>query len=431
MGGGSSSPICSAKDAIATMANSAAATARGGAAARRGGAAVDAASGGWGPLRFEIEAGANGLIARKREHTGGRTTTWDYTYDLRGRLAGVLRDGMAVEEYAYDRAGRRVLARTEATGGVAEGYAYDGDLLLRAGEESFSHADGGALAVCRGATGRTLFDYEPEGGLGRVELPDGRLVAYLTNDLGQPLEKFVDGRRTERFRWRDPLRLSAYRDLERGVSMRFHYGPERLPRTVTVIDAQGERTLHLGYDQVGTLKAVADAHGHLIQTMEYDSFGNPLRDSAPALFIPLGFGGGLRDRHTGLVRLVRRDYDPRVGRFTAPDPLGDTGGDHDLFEYCVDDPVNAVDPLGLKDTSYRALKKTTKIIKAADDILGPVGDAIDLKKGADALGRAVEEKQDIDREWSEGIKEGDVDKIWRARERAKDNMFKNIRSIYE
>ena len=46
------------------------------------------------------------------------------------------------------------------------------------------------------------------------------------------------------------------------------------------------------------------------------------------------------------MRLVRRDYDPRVGRFTAPDPLGDTGGDHDLFEYCVDDPVNAVDPTG-------------------------------------------------------------------------------------
>ena len=273
-------------------------------------------------------------------------TTWDYAYDPRGRLSGVLRDGEAVEEYAYDRAGRRVLARTEATGGVAEGYTYDGDLLLRAGEESFAHAGDGTLAICRGATGRTLFDYEPEGGRGRVELPDGRMVAYLTSDLGQLLEKFVDGRRTERFRWRDPLRLSAYRDLERGVSMRFHYGPERLPRTVTVSDARGERTLYLGYDQVGTLKAVADDHGHLIQAMEYDSIGNPLHVSAPFLLIPLGFGGGLRDRHTGLVRLVRRDYDPRVGRFTAPDPLGDTGGDHDLFEYCVDDPVNTVDPTG-------------------------------------------------------------------------------------
>ncbi|MEW5773641.1 MAG: RHS repeat-associated core domain-containing protein [Thermodesulfobacteriota bacterium] len=41
-----------------------------------------------------------------------------------------------------------------------------------------------------------------------------------------------------------------------------------------------------------------------------------------------GERGGLRDKFTGLVRFLHRDYDPTVGRFTAPDPLGDTGGDH-------------------------------------------------------------------------------------------------------
>ena len=37
-----------------------------------------------------------------------------------------------------------------------------------------------------------------------------------------------------------------------------------------------------------------------------------------------------------------------MGRFTAPDPLGDTGGDHDLYDYCVDEPVGRVDPEGLE-----------------------------------------------------------------------------------
>ena len=27
--------------------------------------------------------------------------------------------------------------------------------------------------------------------------------------------------------------------------------------------------------------------------------------------------------------------------------MGDTGGDHDLYDYCVDDPVSFVDPQGL------------------------------------------------------------------------------------
>ena len=53
------------------------------------------------------------------------------------------------------------------------------------------------------------------------------------------------------------------------------------------------------------------------------------------------------DPDTGFVRFGWRDYDPAVGRFTAPDPLGDTGGDHDVYEYCVDDPVSCVDPAGL------------------------------------------------------------------------------------
>ena len=63
--------------------------------------------------------------------------------------------------------------------------------------------------------------------------------------------------------------------------------------------------------------------------------------------MPVGFAGGLTDPDTGFVRFGWRDYDPAVGRFTAPDPLGDTGGDHDLYEYCVDDPVSRVDPAGL------------------------------------------------------------------------------------
>ena len=36
-----------------------------------------------------------------------------------------------------------------------------------------------------------------------------------------------------------------------------------------------------------------------------------------------------------------------VSRWTAPDPIGDAGGDPDWYGYCLDDPVNGADPLGL------------------------------------------------------------------------------------
>ena len=96
-----------------------------------------------------------------------------------------------------------------------------------------------------------------------------------------------------------------------------------------------------------TLKILTDPSGNIVKEIVRDSFGVQQSDSFPDLFMPIGFAGGLTDPDTGLVRFGWRDYDPSVGRFTAPDPLGDTGGDHDPYEYCVDDPVTMNDPSGL------------------------------------------------------------------------------------
>jgi hypothetical protein len=90
---------------------------------------------------------------------------------------------------------------------------------------------------------------------------------------------------------------------------------------VTVQTPQGAANYLLGYDQVGSLKAVAAMdgphEGQVVKVMDYDAFGNILSDTNPGLFMPLAFAGGLRDRFTGLVRFCHRDYDPTVGRCIA------------------------------------------------------------------------------------------------------------------
>jgi RHS repeat-associated protein len=63
--------------------------------------------------------------------------------------------------------------------------------------------------------------------------------------------------------------------------------------------------------------------------------------------MPFGFAGGLHDRDTGLARFGYRDYDPETGRWTAKDPILFAGGDVDLYGYCLNDPVNFIDPEGL------------------------------------------------------------------------------------
>jgi RHS repeat-associated protein len=106
-------------------------------------------------------------------------------------------------------------------------------------------------------------------------------------------------------------------------------------------------TYYLTYDQVGSLRIVADASSNVVKRIDYDSFGNIIEDTDPAFEAPFGFAGGLYDQDTGFVRFGYRDYYPDTGRWTAKDPILFAGGDTDLFGYCLNNPVNALDPLGL------------------------------------------------------------------------------------
>lgn len=84
--------------------------------------------------------------------------------------------------------------------------------------------------------------------------------------------------------------------------------------------------------------------GTVAQAIDYDEFGVVLSDSAPG-FQPFGFAGGLNG-DGGLVRFGKRDYDPRVGRWTTKDPIRFHAGDTNLYGYVLTDPVNRFDPEG-------------------------------------------------------------------------------------
>ena len=88
----------------------------------------------------------------------------------------------------------------------------------------------------------------------------------------------------------------------------------------------------------------------------YDEWGNIVsftldgveQSDASDWPIPQGFAGGLYDADTGLVRFGVRDYDPRVGRWTAKDPVLFGGGQGNLYVYVGNDGINLLDPFGLK-----------------------------------------------------------------------------------
>lgn len=388
------------------------------------------------PLTYKLKRNCDGRITCKEENAGGQRTVWDYDYDHAGRLILVRRDAVLVEEYAYDGVGRRTMARTESTGMRPILYIYEGNRLVRAGGESFSYAANGALAASRDDLGSTQYQYAANGGLECVALPDGRILDYRLNDLGQPAAKLLDGRRIELFHWLDPLRLGGYQDLIRGLAVVFHYEQGRIPHAMTFKDAHGTGVLHLGFDQTGSLKAIADKHGDMIQTIRYDSFGCMLPGRVPPLYIPLGFAGGLRDRHTGLVRFVNRDYDPMAGRFTAPDPLGDTGGDHDPYEYCVDDPVNTIDPWGLEgetipgDVVPSWLVKGAKIFGAIHKGVSGIMDFDSAKNALEGLDNATKSRDEMHDSIRKGLETNNLELIEKGEEARRRIIFENAKDAF-
>lgn len=60
---------------------------------------------------------------------------------------------------------------------------------------------------------------------------------------------------------------------------------------------------------------------------------------------PFGFHGLPVDPETGLIYARHRYYDPELGRFISPDPMGYADGPN-LYQYGLNSPVNYTDPTG-------------------------------------------------------------------------------------
>ncbi|MDY6792391.1 MAG: Ig-like domain-containing protein, partial [Thermodesulfobacteriota bacterium] len=279
----------------------------------------------------------NGQIVQKIETVDGITSTYDYTYDPMGRLITVTKDGSMVEEYDYDINGTRIYEMNTLRGITGKSFTYsDEDHLLTAGTASYQYDIDGFLATKTDGSDVTTYNYSSRGELLSVNLPNGNVIGYTHDPLGRRIVKMVNGITVEKYLWQGLTRLLAVYDGSDNLIMRFEYADDRMPVAMT----RGGATYYLTYDQVGSLRAVADSAGNVVKRTDYDSFGNIIVDSNPSFDMPFGFAGGLRDWNTGLLRFGYRDYDPDIGRWTAKDPILFAGGDTDLYGYVLNDPVN-------------------------------------------------------------------------------------------
>jgi len=303
-----------------------------------------------------------GRIIEKTEEVGGITSQYRYTYDAMGRLLSVVKDGALVEQYQYNQNGTRIYEANSLRGISGRTFTYsDEDHLLTSGSTLYQYDADGFLVNKTTGSGVTEYAYSSRGELLQVKLPDGRVIEYIHDPLGRRIAKLVNGAIIEKYFWHGLTQLLAIYDGSNNLIMRFEYTDSRMPLAMT----SGGSVYYLTYDQVGSLRVISDATGNVAKRIDYDSFGNIIGDSNPGFAVPFGFAGGLHDRDTGLVRFGFRDYESDIGRWSAKDPVGFWGGDIDLYGYCLSDPINWLDSVGL--WAKLVLDRSTGLLTGIDD----------------------------------------------------------------
>lgn len=279
------------------------------------------------------------------------TPVGDLDYDRKGNLTRISKDSVKDQQLTYDYA-NRLTSFTDNLTGVTTRYIYD-----------------------------TL----------------GRRIARQTDGAGAPdiIYSYLEWQVCE----------EATSDGE--VLATYVYG--EYPDEILSM-RHGGRDYYYHRDDQNSVFAVTDADGRVVETYEYDDFGEPAffgpsgEDLAgSAIGNPYLFTGRRWDRESGLYYLRMRYLHPRLGRFISRDPIGmwgDAGNLGNAFTYTGNNPATWTDPMGLiwnpmkwawTGDGYASDEDYDRVI---DEAAGIVWDSL-MGMGSETIGRVSDWKPSV------------------------------------
>ncbi len=298
-----------------------------------------------------------GRIVRQEEITPFDTTvltwTWDkatpvtltvngnerdYTFDGHGRLIAC---SDTLETYTYDRSNARMSAGEHDYERDLEGrllsdgvYQYDYDVLgrriLRVNQEDPSD--------------RTVYVYGPGGHLQSVargaEGSEVILASYIYDPMGRRISRTTDDGTWFYGYLPESDRLVRLLEPD-GTEWQFVHARPEAAWSMAVADDGRQRFTHV--DALNRVIGISDENGFLT-LLEEGCFGQPLNGTeidAP----PIGFHGIPYDSETALYYMGARYYDPMIGAFLSPDPLG-LDAAPPVYDYAAGNPITAQDSSG-------------------------------------------------------------------------------------
>ncbi|QAU23525.1 RHS repeat protein [Dyella sp. M7H15-1] len=293
---------------------------------------------------LHVARDAMGHITATGNSPGANPATETYSYDPLYRLTAITEaDGSTLESVTYNPTGDR-LSKTGS--GLATGaYSYNPNThqLIGTGNAARTVDANGNTTAINQAGSTYGFGYNARNRMALAQLNQSTVANYAYNADGERVAKTTTGT-TERYSYNEDSQLLS----EYGSTNRDYVYLAGIP--VANLDTQGTTTsvAYVTADQLGTPRAVTDSSGNSIWTWVYQ--GNAWGEQAPTsngYTYNLRFPGQYFDQETGLNYNINRYYEPPIGRYGQPDPLGYEGGQWSWYAYVNNSPMMLVDPLGL------------------------------------------------------------------------------------
>lgn len=348
---------------------------------------------------YDVAGSITSWTQNQPSNTLNPVSAWTIQHDSAGQLTGVNVAGQtaARQAFSYDLAGNRLTAQTgnaststsynalneivTITGGgklrfsgttsepanvtvqgqparMLNATNFTADATVNVGTNSIPiiATDGSGNSrtnnyqvVVPSATART-FSYDPNGNL----LNDGQRTyawdakyrvirvtqgadtyEWAYNGLDQRVSEKKNGTLTKRWVWAGGNQPAEERNASGTVTRRFYPQGEQI----------GDEKFYYTRDHLGSIREVLDATWAIVSSYRFDAWGKRTSLGTED-YATFGFTGHMEHPTLGLVFTQYRLYDPATGRWASRDPLGENGGIN-LLSYCLNDPVNLLDPWGL------------------------------------------------------------------------------------
>jgi RHS repeat-associated protein len=337
--------------------------------------------------RYKTEVLGKGLTTTREYHqekqvlrsiasTLGGLTIQQLVYNYDGLLnlksrTDHLQGQNKTERFRYDPLNRITCAYFSATESsaamCAQSFAYtaNGNLTSKSDVGTLLYADVKHPHAVTNAQGEA-FSYDNVGN--QITRPGGIFITYTPFDLpsritqGANVVSFGYDGDEQRIRKTTPTSETLYfEDLFEQVTVgngkAFRYYVHSPERVIAVVTHGGDDpgTKWLSVDNLGSVESVTNDLGQVVEKRSYDVFGakrNPKWGDPGGTAnskVTKGFTGHEEDEEFGLVNMRGRLYDPRVARFTTPDPIIANiydGQSLNGFSYVWNNPLTFVDPSG-------------------------------------------------------------------------------------